>query len=83
AAVPRKAEEKPAPVKKKCPSCGMEVPLTEKTCPICNHDFEGKPPEEKPPATPPAAEKPATAPVKRVVRRPVKKVVKRPIQKDE
>jgi ribosomal protein L40E len=82
AAAPAVVEEKPAeaaPEKKKCPSCGMEVSVAEKACPICNYDFEGKP-EEKPPKTPPA-EPATTAPVKRVVRKPVKKVVRRPVQK--
>jgi ribosomal protein L40E len=80
AVVPKKVEEAPAavpPEKKKCPSCGMEVGVAEKTCPICNYNFEDKPPE-----TPPEAAPETTTPVKRVVRKPVKKVVRRPVQKE-
>jgi len=73
AAAPRPAEPKPAE-KKKCPSCGMEVGVTEKTCPICNYNFEGKPPAA---AQPPKSDQGSTA-VKRIVRKPVKKVVRRP-----
>lgn len=74
APVAKPAEKPAAPAeKKKCPSCGMEVGVTEKSCPICNYNFEGKPPEEKPPEQPGGA-----APVRRVVRKPVKKVVRRP-----
>jgi ribosomal protein L40E len=85
AAAPVAAAPAAAPAqKKKCPSCGMEVGVAEKMCPICNYDFEGKPPEEKPPAAPPAApaEQPAAAPVRRVVKKPVKKVVRKPVKED-
>jgi RNA polymerase subunit RPABC4/transcription elongation factor Spt4 len=87
AAPPTAAPAAAPPEKKKCPSCGMEVAVTERTCPICNYDFEGKP-EEKPPAKPPATPPPAEpekaepAPVKRVVRKPVKRVVRRPADKE-
>jgi ribosomal protein L40E len=53
------------PAKKKCPSCGMEVALAEKMCPICNHNFE---------APGAAAGGPQAV---RVVRKPVKKIIRR------
>jgi len=76
AAAPKEAA--PKEEKKQCPSCGMEVAVPEKTCPICNFDFD-KGPEDKPPETPQAG---APQPVKKVVRKPVKKVVRRPVQKE-
>jgi ribosomal protein L40E len=86
AAAPAAAAPAPRPAeKKKCPSCGMEVGVAEKVCPICNYDFEGKPPVARPPATPPAApaEQPGAAPVRRVVKKPVKKVVRKPVREGE
>ncbi len=74
--------EAPAPgeeeAKKKCPSCGMELGIHEKACPICSYDFEqkSKPPEG---GAPPEGAAPQVA--KKVVRKPVKKVVRRPVQK--
>ncbi len=65
--------------KKKCPSCGMELAMHEKSCPICSYDFEqqgDKSKDEKPPEG--GAPKQVT---KKVVRKPVKKVVRRPVQK--
>ncbi|MCK5039116.1 MAG: hypothetical protein KAS16_08465, partial [Thermoplasmata archaeon] len=75
-----KAEEKAEETeqKKKCPSCGMELGIHEKACPICSYDFEqkSKPPEG---GAPPEGAAPQVA--KKVVRKPVKKVVRRPVQK--
>jgi len=85
AAAPEPADKKPAEAaenEKKCPSCGMEVGISENSCPICNYEFDKA--EKEPPATPPPSggEGASPAPVKRVVKKPVKRVVKRPVQKE-
>jgi len=77
AAPAEKPAESPGGEKKNCPSCGMEVGASEKTCPICNYDFEGRS-DEKPPEQPPSGGDEGSAPVKRVVKKPVRRVVKRP-----
>jgi hypothetical protein len=63
AATPVPAQSE-TPGKKSCPSCGVEVNVAEKACPICNYDFSGQPPQGG-----------AT----RIVRKPIKKVVRRPM----
>ncbi|MFO7618831.1 MAG: CARDB domain-containing protein [Thermoplasmata archaeon] len=59
------APAKPAqPGKKGCPSCGMEVGVNEKACPICSYTF---------PETPGGGD--AT---RRIIRKPIKKIVRKP-----
>ncbi|MBU4033114.1 MAG: hypothetical protein KKD98_10015, partial [Candidatus Thermoplasmatota archaeon] len=71
---PQSAQPSPAsqpssaqPGKKACPSCGMEVNIAEKNCPICNHEFQDKPPE-------------GGDHTRRIIRKPIKKVVRRPME---
>lgn len=50
--------------KKSCPSCGMEVNVAEKVCPICNFDF---------------GDQTQAGGATRIIRKPIKKVVRRPM----
>jgi hypothetical protein len=65
AATAAPAPAKPVtPGKKGCPSCGMEVNVAEKVCPICSYDFSQ--PQE------------GGDQARRIIRKPIKKIVRRP-----